>query len=108
MTDNKDHVEYIRIVHPDERITSNIITEYELPNIIGKRALEIEKGGHVFTDIGGLDDPELIAKKELLDKKNPNIIYRSYPNGNVEKWSCNEMALDITTRNLLEKSIKKK
>ena len=108
MTDNKDHVKYIRIVPNDERITSHIISKYELPNIIGKRALEIEKGGHVFTNVDNLVDPELIAMKELLDRKNPNVIYRPYSNGDVEKWKCNEMALDITTRNLLESSIKKK
>lgn len=96
----------VKVVPNNERMTSDIISNYELTEIIGIRTNEIEKGGPIFTDPEGLIKPELIAKKELLDKKCPLQVIRKLPNGNIEVWKCNEMAIDLTNRRLLEDNIR--
>jgi DNA-directed RNA polymerase subunit K/omega len=57
------------------------ITNYEKTRLIGVRATQISQGAKIFTDIGNLTDPILIAEKEYLEGVIPICIIRNMPNG---------------------------
>ncbi len=78
---------------PEDRVTSEVMTRFELCEIISIRAKQLEKGYKVFTDIGDLTDPIDIARKEVLDKKCPLSIRRMITDKVGEKWQVNEMAI---------------
>lgn len=85
----------IYIVPPNQRITSEKLSDYEIAELINIRATNISKGGRIFTDISGLTDPIEMAKKELIDRKCPLYIKRQLGYVDdilyIEKWSPNEM-----------------
>lgn len=85
----------IKVCHPDERITSHIITLSEATEATGIRASQIENGSAPFTDTTGLKSPVAMAHKEFLDRKNPLILERLVEiRGNVhyvEHWKVREM-----------------
>lgn len=89
-----DHIEII-VVDPEERITSNIITDPEFTEATGIRAAQIEQGTPVFTDVTGLTDPIKMAHKEFYDRKNPLILERVIEQRGytyyVEHWIVREM-----------------
>lgn len=96
-TENND---LINIVPANERITSEKLSDYETAEIINYRALCISKGGKVFTNVEGLDNPIEMAKKELIDRKCPLYIKRTIGCNNkgelfVEKWSPNECVFNV-------------
>jgi DNA-directed RNA polymerase I, II, and III subunit RPABC2 len=84
-------------VHPDNRITSEIMSKFELCEVRSHRAKQLESGLPAFTDIGNLTDPLAIANKEILDKKCPLDIVRVILEHNnmkiAEKWHVNEMGI---------------
>lgn len=92
----------IHIVPPDERQTSNIMTRAEMVEAIGIRISQIEKGGPVFTDVSGYDDPAEMAKKELIDRRNPlklrRIINQTPSDIYVEEWPVREMGIPLSKR----------
>lgn len=79
--------------NPDDRVTSEVMTRFELCEIVSIRAKQLEKGHKVFTDIGELTNPIDIAKKEVVDKKCPLSIVRMITDKVAEKWQVNEMAI---------------
>lgn len=87
----------IKIVRPEERITSEIIQLPELVEAIGIRCSEIENGSPVFCDYDGLNDPIDIAKKEFFDRKSPLLLQRQIGYdpitlvSTVEEWTVREM-----------------
>lgn len=83
----------IVFVHPDNRITSEVNTLFEIGEIMSTRAKQIENGGTCFTDVGELSDPLAMAKKELLDKRCPLDVIREITDKVYERWHVNEMAL---------------
>lgn len=80
--------------HPDNRRTSEIMTEYELAEVISVRSKQIENDGTVFTDTNGLTDPIQLAFKEVLDKKCPLDVRRPLTDKIYERWHVNEMAIN--------------
>jgi DNA-directed RNA polymerase subunit K/omega len=96
----KEKYEYKPLLHteivytlPEDRITSEVMTKFELCEVISVRAKQIENGGDSFTDIGDLTDPLEIAKKEILDKKCPLDIIRMKTDKIAERWHVNEMGI---------------
>ena len=84
-------------VHPENRITSDVMSKFELCEVRSHRAKQIESGLLPFTDIGDLTDPLAIANKEICDKKCPLDIVRVILEHNnikiAEKWHVNELAI---------------
>lgn len=82
-------------VEPNDRITSNIITEFEFSKIIGIRATQIQDGSKIYVDIGNLTNPIEIARKEIFNNKCPLSIKRFigiYDNKKLfEVWNVNEL-----------------
>ena len=87
-----------KIIHPDDRRTSNVLQKSEAAHILGKRATQIADSPTVFVDISGLHDPVAIAFKELIERRCPLIVRRVVAvdaKANcviVEDWNPNEMA----------------
>lgn len=78
----------------DKRITTKYLTKYERARIIGARALQISKNSPIFVELDGtIDDPILIAEKELKAHKIPFIIRRYLPDGSYEEWKLNELEI---------------
>lgn len=96
----KERYEYKPVVQTEivflsdeNRQTSEVLTKFEVTEIISIRAKQIENGGSCFTDVQDLTDPLEMAKKELLDKKCPLDVIRSITDKIYEKWHVNEMAI---------------
>ena len=83
-------------VRPEDRRTTEILTSYEYSTIVGTRAHQIENGGQIFTDDGGLTDPIELAKKEIRDKKCPLSVIRQITDEIAELWHVNEMTIPVT------------
>ncbi len=97
---HKERYEYRPIVRseivyrrPEDRATSEVMTKFELCEVMSVRAKQLEKKNKVFTDVGDLTNPLDIAKKEILDKKCPLSIVRMLTDKIGEKWQVNEMAI---------------
>lgn len=88
----------IKVVAPDDRMTSDIMTLYEFSEIIGIRSLQIEKGSPVFTDTLTLDNAYDMAIKELFDRKCPLKIIRKTGVFEQEEWKVNDMGFPADTR----------
>lgn len=86
---------YGQIVDPFHT-TNPFMTKYELADILGKRASQINENAPLFIDA----DPTIIdgynlALLELQQKKIPFIIQRPLPNGKMEYWPISELELLI-------------
>lgn len=89
------------IIKPDERLTSHILSKYEMTEIISIRATQISQYNNCMVPIDDLDDPIKQAKRELMARKCPLILVR--PVGErknketeecesyVEHWNPNQM-----------------
>lgn len=97
---SSDYYETVYIVNKNDRITSNIMTRFEWSEIIGIRACHIQNGGPIYTEIGLLKDPYMIAIKELQDRKCPLKIIRKVGYNSEEHWSCNEMGFPVDVDNV--------
>jgi DNA-directed RNA polymerase I, II, and III subunit RPABC2 len=76
-----------------QRRTIPFLTKYEKARIIGKRAMQISKGSPPLVEIGDLEHPIDIAKKELMERKIPFIIRRPLPDGTYEDWRVDELRI---------------
>lgn len=96
-----DHVTIV-IVSNDDRKTSDVICDSEYTEAIGIRASQIERGSPVFTDVTGIRDPIIQAKKEFYDRASPLVLERVIEKrGNVwraEHWKVREMTFPIRDR----------
>ncbi|MEM3062537.1 MAG: hypothetical protein QW303_03185 [Nitrososphaerota archaeon] len=107
----------IRVVKPEDRVTSHFISESEFVEAIGIRAVQIEKGSPVFTDVSGLDNPIAQARKEFFDRKSPLLLHRKIAEMPdeiiVEEWKVREMSfpfirdIDLTNKQIQELISKK-
>lgn len=68
---------YETIVTGDDRITSNIMSKFEMTECVGIRATQIESNGRCYVDIDGLTSPILMAKRELMMRMCPLLIKRT-------------------------------
>ena len=82
------------IVNDDNRVTSEVMSMFELAEIIGQRAKQIESGAVCYADTGDISDPISKAKIELKAKRCPLSILRQISEGIYEKWHCNEMTIE--------------
>lgn len=86
---------YGQIVDPFHT-TNPFMTKYELADILGKRASQINENAPIFVDVDpSVIDGYLIALAELQQKKIPFIIQRPLPNGKMEYWPISELELLI-------------
>lgn len=80
------------IVAMEDRITSDILSKYEIVELISIRATQISKGDKPFTDVESLRDPIAMAKKELYDNRCPLLVKRGVGNNMYEYWNPNYMS----------------
>ena len=90
----------VKVSKPEDRITRDTLTKYELAAVIGMRATQISQGDEYFIDPDPtLTDPIAIAERELKSNRCPLILERlthKSKNGNsivhyVEHWKVREM-----------------
>lgn len=87
--ENDSKIQFIR--KNDDKITSNILTIYEITELIGIRATQISNGAPVFTDVEYLTDPIEMAKKEIINNKCPLYVKRYIGLDKYELWDPNTM-----------------
>ncbi len=87
------HVKNVKIVKPDNRITSEMMTQAEMTGAICYRAEQMEKNATCFTDVDGLTNPILRAVKELNDHKSPLILRRFINATECEEFKVSEMGI---------------
>ncbi len=87
--DNDSKIQYI--IKSDNKITSNILTIYEVTELIGIRATQISNGAPVFTDVSDINDPIEMAKLELKNNKCPLYVKRYLGLDKYELWDPNIM-----------------
>lgn len=72
--------------------TLPFLTRYEIANILGNRATQIESGATPFVEVkDNIIDSYLIALSEFKQKKIPYIIRRPLPNGGSEYWKFSDL-----------------
>lgn len=87
--ENDSKIQYI--IKNDDKITSNILTIYEMTELIGIRATQIANGAPIFTDIEYINDPIEMAKKEIINNKCPLYVKRYIGLDKFELWDPNVM-----------------
>lgn len=106
LTEDLLDIDYYRttiIVPDEERITSDIMTMFELSEIIGLRSQQIAMKETVFTNVDNLTNTRDMAIKELIDRKCPLSIVRIVKKGikqMKEIWACNDMGFPIDLSNM--------
>lgn len=95
----------IIVSKPENRRTSNVLNRYETTELISIRATQIAEYNNCLVDTTGLDDPILMAKRELMQLKCPLILRRTIgevkdkKTGNekiyMEFWNPNEMTFAV-------------
>jgi DNA-directed RNA polymerase subunit K/omega len=95
---SSEYYRRIKIVSPEDRITSDIMTLFEFSEVIGIRASQIEKGSQVFTDVRDISSARDMAIKELFDRRSPLVIIRQTGLFEQEHWKCNEMGFPSDVR----------
>ena len=102
----KDDIKIIYRVPDDERITTNILSLFEMTKIVGLRAQQIANGNTdnpvIFVDAediinsASIEKEKEMAEKEILEKRCPYKIRRTYQQGNItyfEEFDVNEMII---------------
>ena len=87
--DNESKIQFI--IKSDDKITSNVLTIYEMTELIGIRATQIAQGSPIFIDIKYISDPIEMAKKELINNKCPLYVKRYIGLDRYELWDPNIM-----------------
>ena len=87
------------IIDKDKRMTSDMISPFELSNIIGVRSKTIESSLEepMYVSIEGVSNTIEIAIKEILLKRCPltieRIVYKKNNIIKVERWDVNELII---------------
>jgi len=99
------------VVKPEKRWTSHILSKSEMTEIVSIRIAQIAQSGQAMVEIGDLDDPAKIAKKELMMRRCPLILRREvgsiYNAENntlttkIETWNPNEMQFSVQYADVL-------
>jgi len=98
---NNHNIAEVVVVNANERLMPDVLSKYEIAEIINIRTYQINSNGIAFCDISGLDNSVDIAKRELMHRKCPLMIRREAGRElskdgkrviiNVEDWNPNEM-----------------
>lgn len=64
------------VVKPENMITSNVLTSYNMTEIVSIRATQIAKFNNCLVDVSDLTDPIKMAKRELMMRKCPLTLRR--------------------------------
>jgi len=86
----------IIISNPDERVTPNTLTRFEIARILSDRAVEIENGSlFLETLIENVPEEKItayyIARQELMYGLIPYKLYRPVGQNIYEEWLVSEM-----------------
>jgi DNA-directed RNA polymerase subunit K/omega len=96
------------VVKPENRMTSHILSKFEMTEIVSIRATQISQHNNPMCDMTGLSDPIRMAKRELMLRMCPLTCRRIIGDAKdpktgeivtyVEFWNPNEMlfAIDYT------------
>ena len=82
---------------PAKNVSNPVMTKYERATILGQRIEQLARGSQAFVDVESLGTSkqdvtsELIAERELLERKLPFVIKRTLPNGKPEYWRIKDM-----------------
>lgn len=71
-----EYVQKIVVVKPENMITSDVMSKYEMTNYVVIRATQIAERNNCMVDITGLTDPIQMAKRELMRRKCPLVVRR--------------------------------
>ena len=85
---------YENLVENTEKQTPPYLTKFEKARVLGIRARQLSKGAMPLVNCDGLEIPEDIAHKELMERKLPFIIRRPLPNGKYENWKLDELRFE--------------
>lgn len=79
------------------KISSPVLTKYELTKVIGVRMEQIASGMKPFISINDKKNTDIyqIVLQELREKKVPFIIKRNLPNGNFEYWKLEDLEYNV-------------
>lgn len=94
IADDNDIYKNIKIVNPDDRITSDIMTEYEYTEIVSIRAKQIEDGATCHADVDYYE-PIHMAELEIKQRKCPLAIVRMHNEYIGEIWRASELSYEI-------------
>lgn len=75
------------------RITTPIMTKYEIARLIGARARMLERNAPPLTDVGDEIDHVTIAAMELRAHVLPLKVDRFLPDGSCEVWKASELTI---------------
>lgn len=80
-------------VENKNRITTPVLTKYEMTNIISMRTKMLQMGCKPFIEMKNKEQISFynIAKEELKRNKLPFKIKRNLPNGDYELWKISEL-----------------
>lgn len=75
--------------------TVPILTKYEKTRILGTRICQLNNGSKPYINIENtvIIDNNIIAEKELMEKKIPIIIMRPLPDGRKEYWRLSDLEI---------------
>ena len=86
-------------VSPEKRITSNVMSKYEITECISIRSTQIAQYNNCLVDVSDLSDPILMAKRELMMRMCPLLLRRYVGTRDnfeyYEYWNPNEMTLMV-------------
>ena len=88
----------MKIIAPEKRKTSDIMTTLEYSAVVSKRAQQIEDGSTVYINADGVTDAIRIAKLEIEQRKCPLSIRRDYNSFMAEIWDVNELGVPFDIR----------
>lgn len=118
--DDEFKTDYIQRIHPEEinesfqimnekclitrdenqfindslHVTYPLLTKYERARILGMRISQLNKGAKPLTEYNQfIIDNNIIAEKELREKRLPFIIMRPIPNGGKEYWRLQDLEI---------------
>jgi DNA-directed RNA polymerase subunit K/omega len=72
----RTYIKEVIVVKPENRITSDKLSKYEITEMISIRAMQIAQYNNCLVDIGGLTDPIDMAKREIMMRMCPLILRR--------------------------------
>lgn len=83
-----------QFINDSQHTTYPILTKYEKARILGLRISQLNKGAKPLTEYNQfIIDNNIIAEKELREKRLPFIVMRPIPNGGKEYWRLQDLEI---------------